>query len=179
MTGGRPGRWGLWAALAAGAVAFAVGLAVGATVIFSGSETAGGSAEVAQEISWLSESAVALATVPGPVPTSANTSAPAPSLLPAANVALEIGPGTAGHSAVAWNLTLRAAPASTEVEVAVSALNASSGAIVTETVYLESPATLTAGPFVITLYLDLGAGGASLASTSLLLQQCTAVGVCA
>ena len=178
MNGPRRGRWGLWAALAVGGVAFAVGLALGATTIFSASETAGGSAEAAQEISWLGESAVALASVPAPVPATANATAAAPTLLAAASAVFEIGTGRAGDSAVAWNLTLRSAPASTEVEVTVTAQNSSSGVEVAATVYLESPSTVTAGPYVLTLYLDLGPAGASLASTSLLLQQCNAPGAC-
>ncbi len=174
----RPPR-GLLAVLAVAGVAFAVGMALGAATIFSGSESAGGSAETAQELPWLAETLVALGAVPGPVPVSAGATAASPTLLPAANAVFELGSGTAGHSAILWNLTLRSAPASTEVEVTASGMNASSGVPVTVTAYLESPATATTGPFVISLYLDLGLSGASLSSASLLLQQCAARGACA
>lgn len=165
-------------AVVAGLLAFSGGLAYGALTILSGTETAGGSAETASEISWLTVTAVSVDLVPGPAPPAANTTAGAPSVLPAANQSYLLGAGTVGHNAVRWNLTERGASASTEVEVTVTYLNATSGAETTATAYLETGTVTAGGPFLVSLYLDEGTGAVSLAGASIFLQQCGAVGSC-
>ncbi len=165
--------------LVAGVVvgSFLGGLATGAFTVTAGSETGAGVANPVSALTWWILETASTDVVPVLLPTSASTSATAPTVLTATNGSYALGAATAGHGAVRFDFQEKGAPTSTEVEFIVQFVNAT-GVAHAATVYFETQATSPSVSLLFSLYLDAGPAPAAFLQASELVEQCGSIGSC-
>ncbi|MCI4335714.1 MAG: hypothetical protein L3K17_00745 [Thermoplasmata archaeon] len=161
-----------------GIAGFSGGVIGAALTVKSGTETADGAAETGAAITWWSQTAISLATIPSPAPGVANASETTPTLLTGSNASYVFVTAKANDSALRWDFQLKTPPVLTEFELTVTILNLSASTPTSVTVYLETPATSPSGTVLVSLYFDQGAGAAGFRNVSQVSQECSAFGTC-
>lgn len=157
--------------------AFAAGVGVARLTIVSGSESGSGSLEPTSAVTWWSEQAVAIDLIPLTAPTNVSAAVGAPTVLPGTNATLALGPTTAGHAAMRWDFVEKTAPSSTEFVLALTLVNATTGATTVWTGYLSTQGNATA-TLTFSLFVDRGLTAGPLRAASEVVQQCASTGSC-
>jgi hypothetical protein len=166
-------------AVAVSGLGIAAGL--GSQVLKGGAETGAGSDVTQHGLAYWGWSSTVIGTMPTPVPRVVSTTVGAPTRLARlAGASYSINAGTAGQTSVVWTFTeVTTAPRSTELMVTF--VDGLTGAASTIVAYLETSARAPVAALTFVFYWDAGAvapTGLEIATMTVTVQACTAIGVC-